>query len=78
MRHVVSLLALVATLATSACGPQLVDCEAIAAEQPDCVNDAAIASCERENAVCEERGSGEVLTLESCPLSFACSSDTIN
>jgi hypothetical protein len=66
---VMTLLALAAT----GCGPTLADCEALATDQADCMNDVAKADCEATNTQCSDVAGGEVLVLESCPLQFACS-----
>ena len=60
-------------LAATGCGPKLADCEALAADQPECMNDVAKADCEATNEQCADELGGEVLVLESCPLQFACS-----
>lgn len=70
MRNRMPLLTL--ALALSGCGANRVDCDALAKEQPACMDEGAIEACEAANALCEERG-GDVHVLESCPLQFACS-----
>lgn len=59
----------------SGCGgppePALVDCDALAAEQPACMDAAAIADCEDANERCAAQG-GDVIVAESCPLQFSC------
>lgn len=53
--------------------PGLADCDALAAEQPACMDEAAIADCEDANEECAGAG-GDVVVAESCPLQFSCSS----
>jgi hypothetical protein len=67
------LLTTLIALCSIGCGPKLADCEAIATEQADCMNDVAKADCEATNTQCADELGGEVLVLESCPLQFACS-----
>ncbi len=55
------------------CGTKTIDCEALAAEQPDCMNEAARQDCADTNDQCVADGGDEVIALESCPLQFACS-----
>ncbi|MCC7074624.1 MAG: hypothetical protein IT383_25170 [Deltaproteobacteria bacterium] len=51
--------------------PRLVDCQALADEQPQCMDDEAMAACTDANDACAEEG--VVAVGESCPLSFSCS-----
>lgn len=76
MRHHIALVLCVLLVGVgSGCGGAiLVDCEALARDNVDCMDDAAKAECAATNDDCEARG-GEVLQLESCPLQFACSAD---
>ncbi len=67
-----------AALAITGCGPKLADCDALVENEGDCMNDASLAACQRENAICEERGVGEVFVLESCPLGFACGNSVVD
>ncbi len=60
-------------LCSTGCGPKLADCEALATDQPGCMNDVAKADCEATNTQCSDVAGGEVLVLKSCPLQFACS-----
>jgi len=74
-RHVLlAALTLALAHALAGCGgAQLVDCDAVAAEQDACMDDASLAACRAANDECEAAGAGEVLVLESCPLQFSCS-----
>lgn len=69
------LLALVSLSALCAClydpRPRLVDCQSLADEQAECMDDEAMADCLEANEDCAEDGVVEV--GESCPLSFTCS-----
>ncbi len=67
------LLTTLLALCSMGCGPKLADCEALATDQPECMNDVAKADCEATNEQCADELGGEVLVLESCPLQFACS-----
>jgi len=49
---------------------RLADCQALLEEQPDCMNDEALADCNEANETCQD--SGEVAVGESCPLQFTC------
>jgi hypothetical protein len=72
IRSLVLVPSLVATFVVGVgCGGQLADCEAIARDEEACMPQSAIDDCEAANDDCAE--SGEVLTLESCPLQFTCS-----
>lgn len=51
--------------------PTLVDCDALAADQPTCMDAAAVADCEDANERCAAQG-GDVIVAESCPLQFSC------
>ncbi|MCC7112420.1 MAG: hypothetical protein IT382_24220 [Deltaproteobacteria bacterium] len=68
-----ALLAL-APLFLSACladpRPRLVDCDSLAEEQAECMDDEAMADCLQANEDCAESGTVEV--GESCPLTFTC------
>lgn len=65
---VVTIAALTACLAEPP--SRLADCDALAEEQPDCMDDEAMADCIEANDTCAE--TGEVEVGESCPLTFTC------
>lgn len=67
-----SLVLVVTALAAGACGPTLADCDAIKADQPDCMNDATFQECVDANQACTDGEGNEVLVTEGCPLTFSC------
>ena len=69
-----SILAAFALVVVVGCVPvedsRLADCQALLEEQPECMDDEALADCNEANETCQD--SGEVAVGESCPLEFTC------